>query len=119
MQNFDIYEGIFKYIVNVIKFLNKLPKTPTNLIFINQATRSVTSMGANSQEADGSSSKNAFLNCFTITRKEDKETIFWLKIIKETNDQKFHDEASALIKEGLELVAIISTIMKNYKNATK
>lgn len=51
-NKYDIHERIFKFIIRVINFLNKLAKTPTNLIFINQSTRSVTSMGANDQEAD-------------------------------------------------------------------
>ena len=46
-KSYDIHERIFNYVVAVVTFLNKLPKTPTNLIFINQVTRSVTSMGAN------------------------------------------------------------------------
>ena len=74
-KNYDIHERIFKFIVNVIKFLDKLPKTQTNLIFINQITRSVSSMGANDQEADGVSSKRDFIHCYTIVRKELKETI--------------------------------------------
>ena len=51
-NNYDIHERIFEFVIVTIKFLNKLPKTPTNLIFINQCTRSITSMGANDQEAE-------------------------------------------------------------------
>ena len=61
-NKYDIHERIFNFIVDVINFLNKLPKTSTNLIFIGQITRSVTSMGANDQEADGSSSTKDFLH---------------------------------------------------------
>ena len=112
-RNYDIHERIFNYIVSTINFLNKLPKTPTNLIFINQVTRSVTSMGANDQEADGVSSKKDFLHGFTIVRKEGKETIFWLRLIEKTNSSKFRGETQDLINEGGEIVAIISTIIKN------
>jgi four helix bundle protein len=112
MKQYDIHERIFAYIVNVINFLNKLPKTPTNLIFINQATRSVTSMGANGQEADGAGTTKDFLHGFTIVRKEGKETIFWLRIIGRTNSI-LDSDASSLINEGNEIVAIISTIIKN------
>ena len=119
MKQYDIHERIFKFIVNVVKFLNKLPKTPSNLIFINQITRSVTSMGANDQEADGASTKRDFIHCFTIVRKEGKETVFWLRIIAETNPA-LSSEASNLIKEGNEIVAIVSTIIKNTsRNSTK
>ncbi|MEK7533831.1 MAG: hypothetical protein AAB600_00700 [Patescibacteria group bacterium] len=51
-KSYDIHERIFNFVISVIEFLNKIPKTSTNLIFIGQCTRSVTSMGANDQEAD-------------------------------------------------------------------
>lgn len=114
MQNkkYDIHERIFNFVIAVINFLNKLPKTPTNLIFINQCTRSVTSMGANDQEADGALTTKDFIHGFTIVRKEGKETIFWLKVIGKTN-KPFEKETNELISEGAEIVAIISTIIKN------
>ena len=111
-NKYDIHERIFNFIVDVINFLNKLPKTSTNLIFIGQITRSVTSMGANDQEADGSSSTKDFLHCYTIVRKEGKETVFWLRVIDKTNPGFIKDSAQ-LIVEGKEIVAIISTIIRN------
>ena len=119
MKDYDIHERIFNYIVNVINFLNKLPKTSTNLIFINQVTRSVTSMGANDQEADGALTKKDFMHGFTLVRKEGKETVFWLRIIEKTNLSKFGLEALGLIDEGKELVAIVSTIIKNTASSDK
>ncbi len=119
MKNYDIHERIFKFIVDIINFINKLPRTPANLIFIGQITRSVTSMGANDQEADGASTKKDFMHSYTIVRKEGKETVFWVRIIDRTNDQRFSDEALSLIKEGYEIVAIVSTIIKNASNNSK
>lgn len=112
-NKYDIHERIFNFVINVINFLNKLSKTPTNLIFINQMTRSATSMGANDQEADGALTKKDFIHGFTLVRKEGKETVFWLRVIEKTNPKKYSNEANALINEGNEIVAIISTIIKN------
>ncbi len=112
MKTYDIHERIFNFIVAVINFLNKLPRTPTNLIIIGQITRSVTSMGANDQEADGALTKKDFMHGFTVVRKEGKETVFWLRLIGKTNT-RFAAEADALVKEGSEIVAIVSTIIKN------
>ncbi len=113
MKDYDIHERIFNFIVKVIKFLNKLSKTPTNLVFINQITRSVTSMGANDQEADGALTKKDFIHGFTLVRKEGKETIFWLRLIEKINPSRLNVEALDLVKEGGEIVAIVSTIIKN------
>ena len=52
-NKYDIHERIFQFIVEVIKFVNTLPKTPSNQVVTYQILKSVTSMGANDQEADG------------------------------------------------------------------
>jgi len=114
-KKYDIHERIFRFIVKVINFTKKLPRNPQNLVILGQILNSVTSMGANDQEADGSLTKKDFVHCFVIVRKEGKETNFWLKLIGATNPQ-FETEASVLIKEGEEIVAIVSQIITNTRN---
>ena len=75
-KDYDIHERIYKFIIRVVKLVNKLPKTPSNLVIIGQILRSATSMGANDQEADGSLTKKDFVHKYTIVRKETKETNF-------------------------------------------
>lgn len=118
-KEYNIHERIFNFVIDAIKYLNKIPKTSTNLIFIGQCTRSVTSMGASDQEADGSSTKKDFIHKYTDVRKEGKETIFWLRVIVRTNDKKYSQEGEGLILEGNEIVAIVSTIIKNASKNNK
>lgn len=117
-QKYDIYERIFNFIVSVLKFLDRLPKTYSNQVIIGQITRSVTSMGANSEEADGTNSKKDFLHCFTTVRKEGKESVYWLRLVEKLNP-RYSNEALEIINEGSEIVAIISTIIKNTINNSK
>ncbi len=112
MKEYDIHERIFNFVIVVLSFLNKLPKTTTNLVLINQITRSVTSMGANDQEADGALTTKDFIHGFTIVRKESKETVYWLRIISETN-KRFSDEVSPIVDEGKEIIAVVSKIIIN------
>jgi four helix bundle protein len=114
-KKYDIYERIFRFIVDVIKFVRQIPKTEENLVIIKQILRSVTSIGANSQEADGVSTKKDFIHCFTTVRKETKETVFWLRLIVELNP-KTMTEGVKLIQEGLEITAIVSKIIFNTKS---
>lgn len=114
-KEYDIHERIFNFIVAVINIFNKLPKTATNLVFISQCTRSVTSMGANDQEADGALTKKDFIHGFTVVRKEGKETVFWLRLISKFNNS-FSTEIEALICEGKEINAIVSKIIINAGN---
>lgn len=111
-KKYDIHDRIFEFIITVIELTKLLPKTPQNLMIIGQIMRSVTSMGANDQEADGASSRKDFLHCYTIVRKEGKETLFWLKLIERTNNN-INLKIDPIIQEGNEIVAIISTIIKN------
>lgn len=113
-REFNIHKRIFNFVIKILKLLKELPKTPQNLIFINQITRSATSIGANSQEADGSISSKEFLRSMTITRKETKETNYWLKIIWETNLQQ-QIKINPLLQEGAEIEAIISSIIQKLK----
>lgn len=117
-QKYNIYERIFNFIVAVLKVLDKLPKTYSNQVIIGQITRSVTSMGANSEEADGTNSKKDFIHCFTTVRKEGKESVYWLRLVEKLNP-RHSAEALTIIKEGSEIVAIISTIIKNTINNSK
>lgn len=114
-QKYNIYARIFNFIVSVLKILDKLPKSYSNQVIVGQLTRSVTSMGANSEEADGTNSKKDFIHCFTTVRKEGKETVYWLKLIEKLNP-KNSAETLAIVNEGSEIVAIISTIIKNTIN---
>lgn len=111
-KTYDIHQRIFDFIVKVLGFLNKLPRSYSNQVCINQITRSVTSMGANDQEADGAMTNKDFIHGFTIVRKEGKETNFWLRLIEKTNP-KLGSEINPIIIEGAEIVAIVSTIIKN------
>jgi four helix bundle protein len=109
-RKYDIYERIFQFTVDVLRLVRLVPKTEENLVIIRQVLRSVTSVGANSQEADGASTKKDFVHCFTVVRKESKETLFWLRLIVELNP-KVKTEGGRLIKECSEIVAIISKII--------
>ena len=112
---YDIHERIYKWVIDVINYTKKIPKTPQNLVIVPQIVASVTSVGANDQEADASDSKKDFIAKYAIVRKECKETIYWLKILRDTNTSEFRQEAERLITEGKEISYIVSTIMKNAK----
>ena len=56
----DIHERIYQFVLRVLKLLSSLPKNSINLIIIDQCGRSVTSVGANDQEADAYESQQNF-----------------------------------------------------------
>lgn len=109
-EKYNIHRRIYNFVVSVINLVNSLPKNPSNFVIVNQILRSVTSMGANDQEADGTLSKKDFIHCYTIVRKESKETLFWLMLIADTNPS-LKENTNVIISEGKELIAIISSII--------
>ncbi len=112
----DIHDLIYKFVINVINLTKILPKTPQNDVIIYQLIKSVTSMGANDQEADAAESRRDFIAKYTIVKKENKETNYWLKLLGDTNSSEIKQKTLALLQEGLEILRIVTSIIINTKN---
>lgn len=110
----NIHERIYQFVLKVLRFIAKLPKTFINQQIISQLIRSVTSMGANNQEANGTFTRADFIHCYTTVRKEGNESIFWIRLLGDCNPA-FSDEAKVLLQEGDEIVRIVTTIIFNTK----
>lgn len=111
-RDFDIHDRIYKFVLGVLKFLRRLPRSQENLVIIDQMTRSVTSVGANDQEADGVSTKREFIHCYTVVRRELKETAYWLRLLVDLNP-RLRLRGKELSEEGEELIKIVSKIIDN------
>jgi four helix bundle protein len=72
-------------------------------------------VGANYREANESLSKKDFVMRIKICRKEAKESAYWLRLIKETNDLGNPGDAQKLIQEANELKKIFSSILEKSK----
>lgn len=110
----DIHERIYNFVIDVLGFIKKLKPTPENLVIIHQIAKSVTSMGANDQEADGTESRRDFIAKYSIVKKESKKTSYWLRIISDTNPD-LSLKGQELLREGNEIIRIVSSIIINTK----
>lgn len=111
----DIHSRIFKFVVSCFKnVVKKIPKNTENSPIISQISSSLTSIGANDQEADGASTKKDFINKYYIVKKEAKETKYWLSVIADTN-LLMKDVVEPYIKECHEILMIVSKIINNTK----
>lgn len=115
MKNKNIHERIYSFVIRVLNLLKYLPKTSQNLIIISQITRSATSMGSNDQEADGTQTRKDFMHCYTMVRKEGKETNYWLRLISDTNIT-LKPRMVNLMQECDEIVRIVSKIIYNTRS---
>jgi four helix bundle protein len=115
MAEYDLEERTFQFAKAVSLFIKSLPKTIANIEYSRQVIRSSSSVGANYIEANESLGKKDFVMHLRISRKEAKESIFWLRLILETNDAIYRNKCNELIQEATELKKIFSAIIEKSK----
>ena len=107
----DIKERTFEFAVRVLKMTKYLPKNSANNVLISQIVRSSTSIGANIEEAQGGHTRSDFVHSMNIAKKEARETLYWLRLIKEINPE-VEKRLALLLVENEELIKILTTIVK-------
>lgn len=107
-----IAERSFLFAVRVVKlcrFLEKQDRVSRTLA--NQLLRSGTSIGANVEEAQAGQSKADFTAKMSISRKEARETQYWLRLLKESETVP-ESQLKEILQESDELVRILTSIVK-------
>lgn len=112
----DIHTRIHKFVVNCfLNIVKKIPKSTENIPIIKQISASLTSIGANDQEADAANSNKDFISKYTIVKKETKETKYWLTFVRDTGIME-RTIVDPYIKESQEILLIVSKIIQNSKD---
>ena len=112
-KKFDLEDRTLIFAKQIINFCKNLTNNTINFKLIDQLIRSAGSIGANYREANDSLGKKDFIHRLRIARKESKETIFWLELVKEANKNISIDN---LIDECCQLRNILSAIIKKVDN---
>ena len=112
---YDLEERTFKFAKAVRTFVKTLPKTIANREDGRQLIKASGSVGANYIEANESLGKKDFLMRLRISRKEAKESAYWLRLINETNHLNEPVDAQTFIQEATELKKIFSSILEKSK----
>lgn len=110
----DIHKRIYSFVLSILGIVKKIPRTVENLVLLRQVVRSSGSIGANASEADGAETKKEFIHRFTISKKEAKETLYWMSLLVDHNPST-RAQFEPILKENKELIAIISKIIINAK----
>lgn len=108
---YDLEERTFQFARDVRAFVKHLPRTVCNQEDVKQVVRSSGSVGANYIEANESLGKKDFKMRLKISRKEAKETRYWLRLLDTGSEPAIEQERQAMIKEGDELLRILSAII--------
>ncbi|VGO12707.1 hypothetical protein PDESU_01261 [Pontiella desulfatans] len=114
-----ITDRSFQFAVRIVKlcqFLEKQDRVSRTLA--HQLLRSGTSIGANAEEAQAGQSKPDFIAKMSISRKEARETLYWLRLLKEA-ELISETKLDEIIQEADELVRILTAIVKTAQTGGK
>ncbi|MFC1767283.1 four helix bundle protein [Candidatus Margulisiibacteriota bacterium] len=103
-----------KFALEVIKFINKLPRSTVSFVMSKQIIRSATSVGANYRAACRARSKPEFIAKMGIVEEEADESLYWLELIVESGLAQ-RQVAAPLMKEIDEITAMVVASIKTAK----
>ena len=110
-----LQEKSFAFAVRIVKLYKFLCEEQKEYVLSKQILRSGTSIGANVEEGIAGQSDKDFLSKFSISYKEARESIFWLKLFFAT-DYITKEQSDSLICDAEELCKILSKIIITTKN---
>jgi four helix bundle protein len=110
-KTYDLEERCFLFARRVRMLVARLKPTTANLEDGKQVIRSSGSVGANYIEANEALSKKVFVMRIKISRKEAKESWFWLRLLN-AETPELESERQALVQEAGELTKIFGAILR-------
>ena len=111
-REYDLEDRTFQFAKNVRAMVKHLPRTLANVEDARQLIRSSGSVGANYIEANEALSKKDFRMRIKISRKESKESAYWLRLLDTRSDQTVGQERDNMVKESRELMHIFGAILQ-------
>ena len=111
-RKYDLEDRTLKFAKSIRKFVKNLPNSTSNFEDVKQLVRSSGSVGANYIEANEALSKKDFILRIKISRKESKESRYWLNLIDTKEDKILNKERGEYIQEAQELMNIFGAILK-------
>jgi len=109
---YDLEERSFQFAKAVRAFLKTVPRTLANIEDGKQLIRSSGSIGANYIEANECLGKKDFKLRIRISRKEAKETVYWLRLLDAGSNLNVESNRNNLIQEATELMRILAAILR-------
>jgi len=109
---YDLEERTYEFAKRVRAFVKRLPKTLGNMEDAKQLVRASGSVGANYIEANEALSKKDFVMRIKISRKEAKESRYWLRLVDTGEDVEVENERHGLLQEARELTSMLSAILQ-------
>ena len=110
----ELKKRIYSWVLDLVKFIDKLPNDRTTDVISKQLLRSSTSVGANYIEAQAASSKKDFTNFFHHSLKSANESKFWLAILRDSGKASTKD-IQVILDEITEVANILGSSILTLK----
>jgi four helix bundle protein len=114
-MNNVIQEKSYAFAIRIVRICQHLANIKKEFVLSKQLLKSGTSIGANLEESIGGQSKRDFCSKIDIAYKEARETHYWLRLLRDT-DQLDPEEAESLLANCNELLRIMGAIRRTTKN---
>ena len=112
--NNPILNKSYAFAIRIVKCYQYLNKEFKCYDLARQLLKSGTSIGANSEEAQGGQSKKDFIAKMQIAYKEARETHYWLRLLRDSGFLNLQLSTS-LLKDCDELISLLIAILKSSK----
>jgi len=114
----NVKDKSYRFALRIIKLYRFLCDKKKEYVLSKQILRSGTSIGANIEEASAGQSRKDFLAKMSIASKEARETLYWLKLLRDS-DYLEDKLAKSLIDDTEELVKMLTSIVKTTQKSIK
>jgi four helix bundle protein len=111
-KHYDLEDRTYEFARNVRDWVRKLPRTLSNIEDARQLVNASGSVGANYIEANEALSRKDFIMRVKISRKEAKESRYWLRLIHSADSKELESSRAALMQEASELTSIFGAIIR-------
>jgi four helix bundle protein len=108
----------YAFAVRIVKLYQHLSQEKKEFVLSKQILRCGTSIGANAEEAIGGQSRADFISKISIAYKEARETVYWLRLLKDTDYLTAH-QFNSIYHDASELCSILAAIKKSSSTSTK
>ncbi len=113
-QNNIIQQKSFEFAIRIVNLYKYLTFEKKEFVLSKQLLRSGTSIGANIEESIGGQSDKDFLSKLSISYKETRETMYWLRLLQATN-YLTKQQTDSLLNDAEEICKILGKIQITMK----
>ena len=116
-MNSPLLDKSLDFATQIVLFYEEFSKSKKDTTIAKQLLRSATSIGANINEAVYGNSKADFISKLHISLKETSESIYWLRLLKNTKLVNYDFDSLLSLAEEIKrmLIASLNTAKENNK----